>query len=645
MKITSTHREEEEQSVKSIFVIVVVCVTAVCCTSAIAQTDSTFTYQGQLNEAGAAADGLFGMEFTLFDAMSGGSQVGPSIVVAAQQVSDGVFSSQLDFGYLDFSGNQYWLEIVVEGTALSPRQPITASPYSIQTRGLFVDLFNRVGIGTNDPTQKLHVSGNIQADGWIGSDINTPVSLWTNGVQALKLSYGEFDDGTGVKPAPNILGGSPANRMLPNVVGSIIAGGGYAETSLDGVGHYISDSFCAILGGRMNQAGDNIGGIREQYATAVGGYGNAALSDYTFIGGGYDNAAVGDASVVAGGWQNSAQGGPYNFVGGGFQNNMGDFSGPNSYSVIVGGRENFTRAQYATIPGGYLNEVTGDYGFAAGRRAKAMHSGSFVWGDSTNADFVSTGPGQFLVRAAGGMGLNTNTPLAPFHVRSFDLGIDSNSLLNEGMMIEADDAIMGLYSASGGAWSSGLVLGEVDGAGILTDKWALVRQSVSSSSRLQLTYGTSANYSANAQVISINKTGQVGLGIVPFFPLHMSSGAHVSTGGTWTNASSRALKENFEPVDRRAILGRLMEMPVSRWNYKVEGETIEHIGPMAEDFAAAFDTGEGDTAIATVDADGVAIASIQALYEIIQEKDDQIKDLNARLKYIEEMLTKSAASE
>lgn len=609
--------------------------------AAVAQTDSTFSYQGRLSDAGLPGNGVFGMEFRLFDALSGGSQVGASVVVPAQQVIDGVFSSELDFGYLDFGRDQYWLEVVVEGTVLSPRQAVLASPYSIQTRGLFVDLFNRLGVGTNDPSQMLHVNGNIQAEGWIGSDLNKPVSLWTNGVQVLHLTYEEFDDGTGAKPAPNILGGSSANRIQAGAVGSVIAGGGYAE-SINGVGNNISDSFCAILGGRDNQAGDNIVGIREQYATVGGGYSNAALSDYNFIGGGFDNITVGVGSSVVGGSENSATGGVNNFIGGGLLNEMDN---PNSYSVITGGRENYTQADYAMIPGGFQNVVAGDYGFAAGRRAKSLHNGSFVWGDSTNLDIESTGSDQFLVRASGGMGLNTNAPLASFHVRSLGLDIGSASVFNEDVLIEDNDAVLGLYSGGGGDWSSGVVLGELDEFGALADKWAIARQTVGSSSRLQLTYGTSENYAANTQVVSINKTGQVGIGILPFFPLHMSSGAHCSVGGTWTNASSKSLKENFEQVDRRDILNRLLMMPISRWNYKSEGDDVEHIGPMAEDFAAAFDTGKHDTSIATVDADGVAIASIQALYEIIQEKDDEIKALNERLSSIEALLAESRSSE
>jgi hypothetical protein len=63
-----------------------------------------------------------------------------------------------------------------------------------------------------------------------------------------------------------------------------------------------------------------------------------------------------------------------------------------------------------------LNTAAGDYSFAAGRRAKANHSGTFVWGDDTDADFASTAQDQVLIRASGGVGIGTNAPEAPLHV-------------------------------------------------------------------------------------------------------------------------------------------------------------------------------------------------------------------------------------
>ena len=91
-------------------------------------------------------------------------------------------------------------------------------------------------------------------------------------------------------------------------------------------------------------------------------------------------------------------------------------------------------------------------------------------------------------------------------------------------------------------------------------------------------------------------------------------------------------KENFAPIDRHDILSRLASISVESWNYKFQSPTIRHIGPMAQDFAAAFGVGEDDKHINMVDAFGVALASIQALYEMVKEKDAKIIALERRLK-------------
>ena len=104
------------------------------------------------------------------------------------------------------------------------------------------------------------------------------------------------------------------------------------------------------------------------------------------------------------------------------------------------------------------------------------------------------------------------------------------------------------------------------------------------------------------------------------------------------NASDRNVKENFAPVDGRDILERLSTIPIEAWNYKNQDPSVRHIGPMAQDFYAAFGVGADDKYIATVDADGVALAAIQRLYQIVQEKDVQIAELEARLALLEQKM-------
>ena len=121
-----------------------------------AQSQSVFTYQGELRAGGQAAFGSHDMVFRLFDAASGGAQVGSTLTHAGIEVERGLFTVALDFGASAFDNSGRWLEIEVEGVILSPRQPVTRSPYSIQTRGIFVNDNEQIGIGTTDPQHLVH---------------------------------------------------------------------------------------------------------------------------------------------------------------------------------------------------------------------------------------------------------------------------------------------------------------------------------------------------------------------------------------------------------------------------------------------------------------------------------------------------------
>jgi hypothetical protein len=99
-----------------------------------------------------------------------------------------------------------------------------------------------------------------------------------------------------------------------------------------------------------------------------------------------------------------------------------------------------------------------------------------------------------------------------------------------------------------------------------------------------------------------------------------SSGAHLTDTGMWTNASDRALKDGFAAVDTQAVLESVVKLPVARWHYRRDGPVVEHIGPTAQDFHAAFGLGRNDTTIGTVDADGVALAAIQGLNAKLEAK-------------------------
>jgi hypothetical protein len=107
-----------------------------------------------------------------------------------------------------------------------------------------------------------------------------------------------------------------------------------------------------------------------------------------------------------------------------------------------------------------------------------------------------------------------------------------------------------------------------------------------------------------------------------------------------TLVSDRDAKENFTPVDTQEVLAKVAALPLSMWNYKSQDKAVRHLGPMAQDFKAAFGLGETDKGITTVDADGVALAAIQALHAKLQEKESRIAELEQRLAAIEASLRK-----
>jgi hypothetical protein len=260
----------------------------------------------------------------------------------------------------------------------------------------------------------------------------------------------------------NVLLGSPHNVITLGVRGVTISGGGVQSGNSDpdypdDFPNQVTDHYGTVGGGSANLAGDAAGTISDRgFATVGGGLANAASGSRSTVGGGYANSASGGSSIIAGGAENTASG-TQSTVGGGFDNSAlalastvgGGFgnSASSRDSVVGGGAENTASGIQSTVGGGLLNTASGiqstvgggvencaggELSWAGGSNAKvrpgssagadgrgclgvpragfpAGDEGTFVWADSQNADFVSTGVNQFLIRANGGFGFNTNS--------------------------------------------------------------------------------------------------------------------------------------------------------------------------------------------------------------------------------------------
>jgi hypothetical protein len=104
-----------------------------------------------------------------------------------------------------------------------------------------------------------------------------------------------------------------------------------------------------------------------------------------------------------------------------------------------------------------------------------------------------------------------------------------------------------------------------------------------------------------------------------------------ANSGSWASLSDRNAKDSATPIDARVVLARVAALPLSTWHYKTQDERFRHMGPMAQDFHEAFGLGESDSAIATVDADGVALAAIQGLAARVQDEASTLRSLHEQM--------------
>jgi hypothetical protein len=477
-------------------IIACLLLTSLACVPRTFAQGTAFTYQGQLNDSGAPARGIYDLQFTLYDLATGGSAIGATQTNSALGVSNGLFAVTLDFGAAVFNGAQRWLEIGVRTNGpdaflvLSPRQALTATPYAITARNvtgvvpstslsggysnavIFSNPDNSFrGFGTGlvgvnaaslnglNANQFWRIGGNAgtTASNFVGTTDNQPLELRVKGQTALRLQPNSFG-------GPSVIAGS---NTIDNISPAATIAGGQNNAIRD-------NGFYSAIGGGIKNTID--GG---QYSVIAGGTDNRITPGTlgSAIGGGWENVIdYGAHSVIAGGHTNSLGSlVQYSVIGGGERNRI---HATNMYTVIAGGSGNeiqssaiystigggvanvvASNAAFAAIPGGYANVARENFTFAAGNQAQANHHGAFVWADGQGGPFTSTTQNQFAVRAAGGVRLAT-----PALAVDGNIGIGSNAVPQaplhvvtpgEGIRIQGQNA-----GAPNAAWMS-----FVDGAG------------------------------------------------------------------------------------------------------------------------------------------------------------------------------------
>ena len=195
-------------------------------TTAVPAQTTAFTYQGKLNDGGNPANTTFQMEFKLFDALSGGNQIGSTVANSSVSVAQGVFAVSLDFGANAFTDADRFLEISVKRnagdpfTVLTPRQRILSVPFAIKSKSsdtaltatsanqldglpssrfVQLDANGDVSIGTTSAGSKLTVAGVIESTSG-GIKFPDATVQTTAGLTAINTNPTLTGDGTSAAP-------------------------------------------------------------------------------------------------------------------------------------------------------------------------------------------------------------------------------------------------------------------------------------------------------------------------------------------------------------------------------------------------------------------------------------------------------------
>jgi hypothetical protein len=359
---------------------------------------------------------------------------------------------------------------------------------------------------------------------------------------------------------------------------TILSGSG---VNLAGENHEADGDYIVISGGSQNQAtGD--------YAAIGGGQVNIAGDEYATVAGGRYNQAVGRYSVVAGGGaENTGEGnraeGEFCAIGGGGQNVAGSAGMPPEeyqYATVGGGRDNEASRRYAIVGGGRGNRAAMEYATVGGGMDNTANINATVGGGMHNMALgeMATVPGGRENEASGDGSFAAGTQARARHEGSF--------VLSANWAMSGDDTI-----STGG------------------DEQIVIR--------------------ADGGIYITDSSGQAPYD--PMRPINTSTGAYLSDAGQWHDASDRALKENFAPVDGEALLEKVAALPVTEWNYTVEGEDVKHIGPVAQDFHAVLGIGNDERTIAALDEAGVSLAAIQELYRKAIDQESEIEALRKEI--------------
>jgi len=441
--------------------------------------------------------------------------------------------------------------------------------------------------GSADAWGRLGNAGTNPANNFIGTTDDQALVLRANG-----LRIGEFKARGTVNnwgDAPSIALGSAAN--VASGIGATVGGGGATREG-------------GFLNGFLRNSATAV------FATVAGGLQNTASGVFGTVSGGQFNDAAAQNSTVGGGEFNDATS-IGSTVGGGSNN---DASGP--LSTVSGGVSNQATGIFSTVSGGRSNCAGGEKSWAGGQRAKVRpgneagdglcvansgdtdgDEGTFIWSDDQAFDFSSTGPNQFLVRAEGGMAINTNTPAASsaLTVDGGDLAVINSGRLKFGSTTRQ---MLNLWGTPNTDY----------GIGVQTSR---------------MYFRTNSGFSWFEGGFHNNATDNPG----PTGTMHMrlsNTGQLQTTSGTISSLSDARLKDQVH--DYAGALDQINALRPVRYHYRDAGKAAFqpeglHLGFVAQEMQQVFPewVSEGEDGYLMLSMRGFEAVAVRAMQELSAE--------------------------
>ncbi len=530
-------------------------------------------------------------------------------------------------------------------TAYLQRRVSGTCPAGSSIRTIAADGTVTCEVDDTGPANAFVQGGNaFGATAVLGTSDNNAIDIRINAARVMRYEPNAI--------SPNVIGGHAANAADVGATGAVIGGGGATGTCYGpgGIGtgpchNRVGDMHAVVAGGFANQA-------TAQSAVVSGGDTNYATGWGSTVAGGIRHRASGFVSAVSGGDGNLASGSASR-VGGGTGN-----SASGAIAGVGGGSANVASGRAATVSGGVSNQATATGATVGGGGADDNGNGGNVANAmaSTIAGGFANGiaPDGWYGTIGGGIGNVINAP-AGTNLALATIGGGSNNVITRGGATIAGGATNSAkafdVAIGGGAFNqaegyAGTVPGGRNNAATGDYSFAAgYRAKAVNKGCFAWGDSTDADLLCNVDNRFVARaTG----GVYLYTAAGASTGAFLAAGsGTWSSLSDREAKTGVVAVEPPLVLAKVLALPIATWSYRTQDASIRHLGPMAQDFRAAFGLGDDEKTIATVDADGVALAAIQGLNAKLEralgERDAEIAALRGQVARVAELESQLAS--